>query len=161
MKIYIQHKKYCTHSKQSREQYGSWSASYDSSVTGASLTFIDHDDEEFEVSFECVAGTPVFILSMTYGTGDSFGSSSGNQEIIWVFNSADTALVAKKTWEQACDKHDDSLSYEDRYSVEFFDENHNKIKLSNPAAGYFENMEDITLSTFHFPTQPIKNQCDS
>ncbi len=146
MKIYVQHKQYCTNSTQSDESYSEWSASYDSEITGASLS-PKYGDEEFEVSFECTPGIPVFVLSMTYTTGDSFGSSSGNLEILWVFKDPETALNAKQVWETACYNHDNSLTYDD-YSVQFQDEQQNIITLSNPAIGYFEKIENINLSIF-------------
>jgi hypothetical protein len=85
---------------------------------------------------------------MTYGSGDSFGSSSGNIEILWVFKDANVALAAQQHWEKACNIADNSLSYKDKESVTFLDDNNNEIKLSNPSAGYFETTEYITLTTF-------------
>lgn len=100
-----------------------------------------YSHEKFGLNVDLKAGDPAFVLTMIYSSGDSFGTSRGNGEVLWVFKDAATALAARDKWMQQC------RSGEYVESVEFNDEIGNKIRLSNPAAGYFENMSDVIITT--------------
>ena len=102
----------------------------------------------FELPFDIEPGEPVFVLSMTYRSGDSFGSSTGNMDVIWVFKDAKVAAKAKSIWQKCCDGNDPTLGFDDRYSVKFPKETGDVITLCNPAAGYFERLEYLDLTTF-------------
>lgn len=136
--VYVQYVQDTISSYHSGEQYGDWSAEYDFRVTGVSLTPRDRYSEEKLGLPEVKAGDVVYVLWMTYSSGDSFGSSSGNGEVLWVFKDATLALRAKQKFEAA----------EDAYQIEIEADDGVKFVLSNPAAGYFENMGFCEVSTF-------------
>lgn len=111
-----------------------WHREYDFGIYGVNL---DQNGESVDVDFEAKVGDTVYVLSMTYGTGDSFGNSSGEGEILWVFKDFDVAReAALKVREQ-----------QNEYSVVFSDENGNVHQLSNPGAGYFECVESVDITT--------------
>lgn len=143
MELFVQYDERCTHSEREPVEYGSWREEYDFRVKSVSLTSRDSwNEEKFGVRFEVTAGEPVFVLYMTYDTGDSFGRAYGKGEVIWVFKDANVATEAMKRWKDENDKRDPD------FSVDFLDEAGEWVKMSNPAAGYFENMGYLELSTF-------------
>ena len=83
MRICVTYDELCTDSYHSGEQYGDWSESYSSSVTGAYRIGDDenapYDSETFIVPDDA---TEVFVVYMIYSTGDSFGHSDGQISII-------------------------------------------------------------------------------
>lgn len=141
--LFVQYSSICIHSYRSPEQYGDWSASYDFRVTGVSLTSSDtYMEEKLGCLVDVAPGDPVFVLSMTYSSGDSFGNSDGNGEILWVFKDSKLALQAKQLWQKENEKDNPE------YSIEFEVDGGKKVKLSNPAAGYFENLGHVSIDTF-------------
>jgi hypothetical protein len=84
----------------------------------------------------------VFVLYMTYDTGDSFGRAYGKGEIIWVFKDPDLATKARLKWEAENNKRDPE------FSIEFEVDGGQTVKQGNPAAGYFENVGNIDVGTF-------------
>lgn len=143
MKLFVQYRELCDESRHSGEEYGDWYQSYNFSVEGVSLTSRDRWNEEtFEVDVDVKAGEPVFVLYMVYSTGDSFGRADGKGEVLWVFKDADTAREALRLWKEENDKRDPE------YSVKFEDDSGRVVQLSNPGAGYFENVSYIDLETF-------------
>ena len=138
MKLYVQRKQECTYAKHSEEIYGDWEEHYNFEVRGVSLTE-RKSSEEFNVPFKIKAGQPVFVLFMIYDSGDSFGYSKGKGEVLWVFKYSDIALKALNKWKN---------SHKDDTSVEFEIDGGIKKRLSNPASGYFENLENVELETF-------------
>ena len=143
MELYIQYDERCTHSEREPVEYGSWREEYDFRVTGVSLTSRERwGEEKFEIGCDVKAGDPVFVLYMTYSTGDSFGRAEGRGEVLWAFKDAKTATEAMKRWKEENDKRDPE------FSVKFEDDVGRVIQLSNPAAGYFENMGYLELVTF-------------
>lgn len=141
--LYVQYNEHCTHSEREPVEYGSWSESYDFSVTGVSLTSRERwSEEKLGCLVDVKAGDPVFVLYMTYSTGDTFGHASGKGEVIWVFKDAALAMKAKDIWDKENAKRDPE------FSIEFEVDGGEKIKQSNPAAGYFENVGYISVETF-------------
>lgn len=151
MKVYVQHSSYCDHSERAEEQYGSWSESHTFTVRGASA---EHsrlfDGEAFDVDFYAGYGETVYVLAMTYGTGDSFGSSTGNGEILWVFKDPLIAREAKMRWQHACNVHGKDWRNDGKQqSCTFRVDGGRYVKLSNPVYGCFEHLESLELHTFH------------
>ena len=140
MELHIQYNSYCVDSKDADEPFGEWYSEYDFSIKGASLTASErYDNETFNVDSDVKAGDPVFVLYMTYSSGDSFGSSEGEGEVLWAFKDATLAAAARSAWKKGGD--------EKAQSIEFEIDGGRKIKLSNPAWGYFENMSSVDLVT--------------
>lgn len=143
MELFVQYDEDCTHSEREPVEYGSWSEEWDFRVKGVSLTSRDRwNEEKFTVNIDVKAGDPVFVLYMTYSTGDTFGHANGRGEVLWVFKDADTARNALTLWKEENDKRDPE------FSVKFEDDVGKIIQMSNPAAGYFENVGYIDLETF-------------
>lgn len=136
--LYVSTQTYCTHSEYSDEPYGDWSASYVFNVKGLSLNKPRTDYEKFNTCFDVKEGDTVYVLYMIYAEGNSFGGSSGNGEVLWVFKDLDVAKEAKKALEDQGES----------FSVVFYNELGEKATMSNPGAGYFESVEDIQLESF-------------
>ena len=143
MDLFVQYREVCTDNYHSGEQYGDWRQTYDFSVDGVSLTSHGgwHEDK-LGTLVDVKAGDPVFVLYMTYDTGDTFGTAKGKGEVIWVFKDAVLAMKAKQQWKEENDKHDPE------FSIRFEVDGGEFITQSNPAAGYFENVGYIDVSTF-------------
>jgi hypothetical protein len=141
--LYVQYDKNCTDSYRSGEMYGEWRESYDFSVRRVSLTSSgDYYEEKLGCLVDVKAGEPVFVLYITYDTGDSFGRARGVGEIIWVFKDAALAMKAKQQYEEENEKCNPA------FSIEFEVDGREKLKQSNPAAGYFENFGYAHVETF-------------
>ena len=143
MDLFVQYHEDCTENYHSGEQYGDWRQSYNFGVDGVSLTSRDRwNEEKLGCLVDVKAGEPVFVLYMTYDTGDTFGRATGKGEVIWVFKDAMLAMKAKEIWNIENDKRDPE------FSIEFEVDGGEKVKQSNPAAGYFENVGYIDVATF-------------
>lgn len=136
--LYVTTRSQCVHSESSDEPYGEWSASYIFEVSGVHLEQVNGGYEKFNTCFDVVNGDTVYVLSMVYGEGDSFGHSSGNGEALWVFKDFEVAKNAAQTLKEQ----------ESSYSVSFLNENGEKATMSNPGSGYFECVEEIRLESF-------------
>lgn len=136
--LYVQYECLTVSNYHDGEQYGDWSAEYDFTVKGVSLTTSHQYSEERFALPLIKAGDVVFVLYMTYSSGNSFGRSSGNGEVLWVFKDSVLGMKAKQKFEKD----------EDQFQIEIETDDGNTFKMSNPAAGYFENMSNIELTAF-------------
>lgn len=129
----------CVYSHKSEEEYGSWSQEYNFNVIHVSLEDSNrYTTENFTIPGEINSGDEVFVLYMIYSSGDSFGSSSGNGEVLWVFTDKDIAEAASKIW--AASNEIDSVSFKI--------EDGSTVTLSNQSSGYFENISNVEISSF-------------
>lgn len=144
MELFVQYESRCTDSYREDREYGDWSESWDYEVKGISISSrgrwsnLAYDEEKINVGFEAEAGTPLYILWMTYGSGDSFGHGDGYGEILWVFKNADVARQALEVFRA------DS----EQYSIIVKDDAGNNITLHNPGSGYFESVNSLQVDTF-------------
>jgi hypothetical protein len=144
MELFVQYESICTDSYREDKEYGDWSESWDYEVKGISISSrgrwsnLAYDEEKINVGFEAEAGTPLYILWMTYGSGDSFGHGDGYGEILWVFKNADVARRALVTFQ----------SNADQYSIPVKDDAGNTVNLHNPGSGYFESVNSLQVDTF-------------
>lgn len=148
MKIYVTTDERCIDSYISGEQFGEWSETLNCRVTGVYLQKPDGfgwGDETFEIHDDISEGDTVHVLSMTYSWGDSFGRGSGKLEVLWVFADYSEAVAAARAVEKA----------KDQFSVEF-ETSRGLITLSNPGAGYFESVEDISIDDFVVRSEAYK-----
>ncbi len=118
-----------------KKEYGSWCELNQFNVDHI---YLDDDDPNFVTSFDALVGDKVFLLVMEYSHGDSFGTSSGNGEVLYVFKDEKVAKEAYKVWRDNIEE----------YSIKFLNDAGDTITLSNPAAGYFENCEELDILTF-------------
>lgn len=143
MELFVQYHEHCTHSYREDKEWGEWRESYDFGIDGVSLTSRDRwNEEKLGCLIDVKAGDAVFVLYMTYDTGDTFGRADGKGEVIWVFRDPTLAMVAKAKWELENEKRDPE------FSIEFEVDGGEKVTQSNPAAGYFENVGYISVETF-------------
>ncbi len=139
MRICVEYDEICTHSEREPEQYGSWSESYSSSVTGA---YRIGEDEKAPYGTETFIipddSTEAFVVYMIYGTGDSFGHSDGQIDIIHCTNSEESAdKLAKYITE-----------HDHEYTIKFTDDFGRDISIDNRGAGYFERIEYVGVEKF-------------
>lgn len=150
MIIYVETSSYCDYSERSDEEFGSWEEHYTFSVDGVSLTKRPgRYDEQFDVDFTATVGDPVYVLTMRYGDGDSYGHCSGKGEVLWVFSDPRIAEEAKRRWQFACDVHSSDWRNENKLqSCSFRVDGGRWVKLNNPVWGYFESLESLELQRF-------------
>lgn len=128
------------------EQYGSWNASYSFSVHGVYLPgpggnadHVQGEETRITVPGDVIEGQEVYALVMRWGSGDSFGSDTGRGEVVWVFTDQLTAAQAIMEFQ----------AKKDEYIITIYLEDGNEVRLTNPAAGYFERLENLYIETFN------------
>jgi hypothetical protein len=122
------------------EQFGDWEESFSNTFEGVYLATTDsRGGEHFTLPYETNEGDEVHVVWMEYGTGDSFGNSDGEHEIVWVFKNLEMAKTCVEIIRKSCD--------DGEYSYTFPNEQGNAIKLHNPASGYFETLQGIHINT--------------
>lgn len=135
MNVYIEDESIEYESQSSDQPYGEWSSSSIYRIKGVHLS-----DAKYRERFGCnkvKAGDTVYVLVCKYSSGDSFGRSYGNAEILWVFTDKKAAQKAKKVWEAA----------KKESSVEFYD-GEQKVKMGNVVADYFCDLDDYEVWPF-------------
>lgn len=138
MKLYVEYNETVISERNDVWGDGDWSRQVDFEIRGVSEnkpTQFLYD--EFNVCFDQTS--IVYVLYIRYDTGDSFGCSHGEGEIIWVFSELTFAKEAAATFRE----------HEDEFSVTITDEHGNNITLSNPAAGYFQQLTEVVVEKFH------------
>ena len=79
---------------------------------------------------------------MIYTDGDSFGFATGKGEVLWVFEDIESARLAQRMLEEN----------KKEFSIKFEDGKGNTIQFSNPGAGYFESVENISIDSYFVKT---------
>ena len=140
MKILVSYCSGCTHSDNSDEMYGAWSAVYDFDITSVYRIDDDKDETSYNADAFLIAddSATAYVIVMRYSTGDSFGSSNGHGEIIHAFGNEEIANKAL----------DSIREQEDNYTITFTDDLGRDISYSNPGAGYFESVDSIEIEKF-------------
>lgn len=145
MKLYVNYHEHLIEDYHDVQEYGDWYKEYKYEIRSVGLSSladwegIGYDIEEFTTDFDVDPGDLVYVLWMTYRTGDTFGHSEGQGEVLWVFKNRTAAESAREIWKaNACDA----------YSVEFLTDTGKKVQVSSPAAGYFEDLGVLGLTEF-------------
>jgi hypothetical protein len=123
--------------------FASWSRSTAHSIQG----FREAKEGEYHdlvVSFKPEKNRNYFLLYVLYGSGDSFGRSTGN--IVFVGLYEDEALAEENAKRIA----DHAEAYkkgkaEDEFSVTLKEDDAAESKMSTSWNGYFERVEDIVV----------------
>ena len=148
MRVIVKTSRQCTHSYHSGEQYGDWSESYSSSVESVRIADKDDDCGYNEDGYLIADGsTDAHVISVTYSSGDSFGSSSGNIDVLAVFGNRAKAEACLQILKE---------KIKDDYSIPVTDDFDREIKVYNPAAGYFESVESLDLETFNLANPNVR-----
>ena len=133
MELFVETELTCTDSHHDTEdRFGDWYAYYDFEVLLVSLK--GEKIDSIAVDFEAKVGDEVYVLWMIYSSGDSFGRSSGDGEVIWVFKDYKIAMEAYKKWYKA-----------EEYSISFVVDGGHTMTTSNPSSGYFEHQDSLHL----------------
>lgn len=139
IRVLVEYEEICTHNERERKQYGSWSEHYSSSVTGVRVIGEDDDRPYHSEVFTVPDGTEkVYVVHMIYSTGDSFGRSEGNIDIIHCTASEDAAHALA----------DKITKNPDEYTIEFQDDFERDIKIYNRGAGYFESIDYVGVDCY-------------
>lgn len=138
MKVYV---RTISELSSSSSEFQSWHEEWDSSVTEVSLTR-KSQSEAISIDADVKEGDIIYVLFMEYSTGDSFGHSDGNLEVIFAFKDYDYLIAAEigvrsYTNESTDPKHFDIL----------VDGNH-VIQIPNPAYDYFTHIQYIESKSF-------------
>lgn len=136
-KVYVETLEISYESYHSGEQYGDWGETKGFDVTKVSLTQ-EFCDECFDLGEPVVAGDKVHVVYVVYDTGDSFGRSTGNGELVWVFKDEELALRAVNEIEKNSTE----------FSIKIDLGENRAMRWSNPGAGYFERVTKVTYATF-------------
>lgn len=136
MRVAVEYEQRCTHDYHSGEQYGDWQTDYSSSVVGVRVL---EEDEKAEYHSETFLlpddTTTAYVVYMIYSTGDSFGHSDGNIDIIHCTASSEKAHeLAKKITDNS-----------NEYSIKFTDDFGREISIDNRGAGYFEHIDYVEV----------------
>lgn len=126
------------------KDWGSWDASYSFEVHGVYLPdakgqyYGQGEETRITIPGIVVEGQEIYLLIMRWGSGDSFGSDTGRGEVIWAFT--DRLVAAQAMMEYRAKGSE--------FSIKINIENGSEVTLHNPAAGYFERLEDLYIDTF-------------
>lgn len=138
MQLFVQYKQTVISSVIPDEPYGSWSTELDFKPTKVTIDRPSgYEYEVFELDFDVNKGDKVYVLTIIYSSGDSFGNSTGNGEILWVFKDSTKAKEVAKLYDNS-----------ESYTIDILTEKGTKIQLSNPAYGYFENVSSMEVDEF-------------
>lgn len=126
------------------DPYGSWSESYSSSVTKVFMvdeSFEAHKGLKFRTNRDVFlipeGHDVVYVVSLLYSSGDSFGQSSGNIEVIHC-----------TVDEQRANDLAQLIEKDNPNQIQFVDDFGRSITLCNPACGYFESIEHVSVERF-------------
>ena len=149
IKVLVEYSELCTHSERENKQFGSWSENYSSSITNVRVVGDDEDRPWRSDVFTVPEGTEkVYVVYMIYSTGDSFGPSTGNIDIIHCTANEDSAhALAEKITKNP-----------DEYSIEFVDDFDRPIKISNRGAGYFERIDYVAVDCYSISSAGKKSR---
>lgn len=135
--LFVEETSSCVRDYHEGVQFGEWEQQYDNDVTKVSrdskllnrynFTACKVPDEVYDASY-------VYIVVVTYSTGDTFGNSSGNLAIAFITENPEEALKAKEVIE----------TVEGGWTKEWC--KHPKSATSYPIwEGYFEHVENVEI----------------
>lgn len=119
-----------------------YSGREDEHTTVEGVTVIRDDKSYDKVSFEPVDGNIVYVVLVRYQSGDTFGTTYGNYEVMNVF---DNPLDAQELAE-AVDRDADKTDIHDNID-RLFEFEHNGKTYYKAWAGYFERYEGVEVHT--------------
>lgn len=145
-KIFVQYYQHAVVDEHAGGAYGSWRMEYDSGIDGVVTSRVHrYHLEEFTVAPTLTAGMTAYVLWMTYSDGDSFGHSTGEIEVIWVFASREVAEAARARVLETLEVRGRSLTFDD--------DDGDPRCISNPCDCYFGHYNSVEI------TECIVDQC--
>jgi len=123
-------------------KYAEWSNHKSYDIEGLEIS--DTSWSDLETSFDVLPNKDYYLLYAVYGTGDSFGRSSGKLEYIYLYEDENIAKQAAKLidadYTKYCKEKGDSFA-----SVTIPVEDNKTLKLSCCWKGYFERLEELCV----------------
>jgi hypothetical protein len=165
MLVSIEQNEIVNSSYQSDEEYGDWNRDSTMIINKVSkhsrIKYIRSKfimQEIYEVNAELKdaqeqSEIKIHVVTLIYGTGDSFGHSTGNGLIIWAFTDI---LLAEKCRANVKGNYDENAFC---FEVEDGEGSTKMIQLSNPAAGYFDDFEEVKVETFDLGFELENDEC--
>lgn len=121
------------------KQYGDWHTYSNASIESVTIDTENGEREYDSEYFKVIDGaTTVWVLWMSYSSGDSFGNSTGNLDILHAFGDKAVAEKAFETFK----------ANSKEYSIKIKDDFGTEVSLYNNGAGYFESIESLNLDPF-------------
>lgn len=123
------------------KEWGSWEENNCNSIQGIKLV---KENEFYDVvtDFEVKKGDTVYLVYAEYGSGNSFGNSSGNISYVGVYKKKIKAERAVKEIKRSREAYDNSGDYEAKFKTE----SGKVIKDGFPSwCGYFERLESARI----------------
>jgi hypothetical protein len=121
------------------EQFGDWESR--STYEGCRVFVGNYSDgpanyrSSIKVDFEVTPGMVVYPVLVIYGTGNSFGNSSGNVHLVDVFDDIGKARGLKAAIKESAQTSQYEFIYKDKeYYAGYW-------------TGYFERLEDVIVET--------------
>lgn len=125
------------------EQYGDWETQYN--YKGCNVYLAEEArgrigvwTQRVEVDFEPHVGQVVFPIIVEYGSGNSFGHSSGNTTLVAVVDSTEKALAVRDAIYHDAEKNPSGFGQIEVEGVSFY---------NGAWKGYFENLESVHIET--------------
>jgi len=133
--LHVEIKSSCVYDECEGVQFGSWEKKFDETVVKISRDYKILNRfvfSSYKVPDEVYNATYVYIVAVTYSSGDTFGSSSGNTAIAFITENPEEALKAKDAVECNWSKPEWSK--------------HPKNVAQYPSwTGYFESVENVKI----------------
>lgn len=143
MRVCVTYEEICPDSYYSGEQYGDWSESYSSSITGV-YRLADEENGPYQSETFLIPddATSVYVVYMIYDTGDSFGCAKGKISIIHATANEKAAYaLAKKINENP-----------DTYTIAITDDFGRNTSIYNPGNGLFKHISCVDVEKFDIGT---------
>ncbi len=105
-------------------------------------------------SFDVNPGDKIYLVYVTYTTGSTFGSASGNVVYVDVFKDSDEAYALEKEINQAYDNFKNpkpkkkGKQQEYDYWLDYINDGKLKKVYTGPWTGYFETLDNTHVESF-------------
>lgn len=149
--LHVRYNVICEYHTSDGEQYGDWRSDHSFSIErvehvaeGTKSISSSYSSDRFDINAK--PGDVAYVLYMIYSTGDSFGSSTGNGEVLMVYTDKAIAQEAYDLFKTAINE-DDNYSHTVTIPVQGVN-GREMFKCGNPSAGYFETCQDLCLEPF-------------
>lgn len=123
----------------SGEEYGDWSESNDIDYKDAKVSDLGYGDVAlFPNQREPKRGEDIFVVGVSYSSGDSFGHGTGYHELLWAFTDGDLAFKLSDLLKKDSEDNPD-YNYKSGNYVMF-----EGVKVGTSTwKGYFESLERV------------------
>lgn len=142
-KLYVVYTSRCNNVVVPNEPFGDWRDEYDYEVHSIHLNKPRpsyHSIEPISIAGDVVPGQEVWIVSIRWSSGDSFGNATGKGEPVWIFRDQASAMLALQALH--------AQAWADVSMFRFLDDTQETIHIGNPGHGYFERVDRFEINHF-------------